>query len=67
MNCKVSRPSALNGSCTVLNSASIKIKISQTFHIKFCVKRNWKFGGFSKIHITFYKHVSDISNWNDAQ
>ena len=37
------------------------------FHIKFCVKCNWNFGGFLMIHITFYKHISSINNENDAQ
>ena len=37
------------------------------FHIKFCVKCNWTFGGFLKIHITFHKNVSNIRNRNNAQ
>ena len=32
------------------------------FHIIFCIKYDWNFGGFLKIHIPFYKHISSISN-----
>ena len=66
MNCKISWTSVLNGFCTALSSASIEIKIKQTFHIKFCVKCNWDFEGFLKIRITVYKYVSNIINENDA-
>ncbi len=37
------------------------------FHIKFYVKSNWKFEGFLKIHITFYKYILKINNKDDAQ
>ena len=37
------------------------------FYIKFCVKCNRNFGGFSKIYITFYNYVSNINNVNNAR
>ena len=67
MNCKISRPSVLNGFCTVLNFAFTETKFRQIFHIRFCVKCNWIFGGFLKVHIIFYKHNSNISNENNAK
>ena len=67
MNCKVSWPRVSNGFCTVLNSPSNKIKFKKMFHIKFCVKCDWNFRGFLKIHITFYKHVSNINICNNIQ
>ena len=68
MSCKVSRPtSLLNNFCIVLNFASIQIKFRQMFHIKFCAKWNWNFKGFLKIHIIFYKHISNIIYGNNTQ
>ena len=37
------------------------------FHIKFCTKCHWNFGGFLKIHIAFYKHTSKIIYRNNMQ
>ena len=42
-------------------------KFKQMFRIKFWVKYNWNFGGFLKVHITFYKHISNVSYLSDAQ
>ena len=67
MNCKVSRPSILNGFCTVLDFTFIYTKFRQIFHIKFCAKCNWNFRGFLKIHITFYKHILNIINGDNVQ
>ena len=67
MNFKITQPSVLNSFCTILDFASIWKKIRQTFHIKLCVKCNWNFGGFLKIHITFYKHILNISNKNNVR
>ena len=67
MNCKVSRPSKSDGSCAVLDFASAEIKFRQMFYIRFCTKCHWNFGGFLKIHITFYKHTFKISNGNNVQ
>ena len=67
MNCKVSRHSVLNGFCTALNSAFIEIKFRQIFYIKFCIKYNWSFEDFLKIHITFYKHISNTNKWGNVK
>ena len=37
------------------------------FHIRVFIKCDWNFGGFSKIHITFYKHILNIHNGNNVQ
>ena len=37
------------------------------FYIKFCVKCDWNFRGFLKIHINFYKHVLNIDTFNNAK
>ena len=67
MNCKVSRPSVLNGFCTVLDSAFNQTKFKQLCHIEFCVKCDWNFEGSLKIDITFYKHVLNVIIYNNAQ
>ena len=67
MNCKVSWISVLNVFCTVLKFASMQIKVRKMLHIKFCVKCDWNFGGFLKIHNTFHENVSNICNGDSAQ
>ena len=37
------------------------------FYTKFCKKCHWNFGGFLKIHITFYKYPLKIVHWNNVQ
>ena len=37
------------------------------FYINFCVKCNWNFGGFLKIHNIFYKHILNINYENNVQ
>ena len=67
MNYKVSWTSVLNIFCTVFNSEFNYTKFRQMFDNKFCVKCNWKFGGFLKIYITFYKHLLNTINRINAQ
>ena len=67
MNCRVSWTRVSNVVCTVLYSASTRIKFGQTFHIKFYIKCVWNFNSFLEMHIIFYKHVSYVSNWNNEQ
>lgn len=67
MNCKVNWASVLNSLCTILNSTSIQIIFRQIFCIKFCLKCDWNFGSFLRIHIAFCYYILNIINGNDAQ
>ena len=40
---------------------------TQMFHIKFCVKYNWTFECFLRMHITFFKHMLSVNCWYNAQ
>ena len=67
MNYKVNWTSALNIFYTVLDSTTIETQFRQMFYVTFCAKCNWNFGDFSKINITFYKHISNINNGDNGK
>ena len=37
------------------------------FHLKFCIKCDWNFGGFLKIHNTFCMYILNISNGDNVK